>query len=392
MAITLPLIILLYDLTFRGIKARLPSVKHAINTAKDRWRYYLGYAVTGSVYLVLRFYIIIDPADGVKPNFGNLFERLAYLPNHLFSFIKLALAPYNLNVEYVFSYPQNFFEISHLVGFATTLMLAICSFFIYRRFKTIFFGIWWFLITLLPVCNIIEIFNPFAERYLYLPIIGFCLALPMLLYSIFSRATNRAVAANLATLLVVLVITGIYSTITVARNRDWKDGLTLWSKTVKQSPNSGIAHGSLGRAYQEQGLLDKAIAEYRKTVMIMPNNFKAYYNLGVAYDQKGDINKAVENLKRSITINPAFADAHFNLANLYNKRGLTDEAIHHYRKAIDLNPNDIEARNNLGVTLALQGKVKKAIIEWQKVLEIDPANKSAQDNIAQARELLEQSD
>jgi tetratricopeptide (TPR) repeat protein len=388
MAITLPLIIVLYDLTFTGDRGPALSLKSVLGTIWSRWRFYAGYAGIGLFYLVLRFVVFINPAEGGKPDFGSLFERLLYLPSHIFSFIRLTLAPLDLNAAYVFSYPQGFFEFSNLVGWVITLGLAVGSFFLFRRFKVLFFGIWWFLITLIPVYNLIPIFNPLAERYLYIPIIGFCLAAASVLHGACRKALNLPAAAELASLTVVLAIVSVYATATIARNRDWKDGLTLWSKTVKQSPASGIAHGSLGRAYQEQGLLDQAIAEYRQAIKIMPNHFKAYYNLAVVYDQQGDFAKAVESLKRSIAINPGYANAHYNLAIIYHKQGLMADAIGHYKKVIDLMPDDFEARNNLGVALAMQGQLDQAILEWERVLKIDPANKSAQDNLSKARAVL----
>ncbi len=391
MSITLLPIILLYDLTFRPGNGQPLSIKSVLSTAKSRWPIYLGYAVVSLFYLVLRFVIFTHSADGIKPHFGELSERLLYLPNHIFNFVKLAILPSDLKVEYLFSYPRTFFEFSHLMGFAGTLGLAIFSIFLYRRHKEIFFGIWWFIITLFPVYNIIQIFNPFAERYLYIPVIGFCLVVPVILHGIFSRTITRAVAINMATLLLVLAISSAYATITVMRNRDWKDGFTLWSKTVAQTPDSGIAHGSLGRAYQEQGLLTEAVAEYKTAVKLMPQDYKAYYNLGTVYDQKGDFTKAEKYYQKSIAINPGFADAHYNLANLYHKRGLTDDAIRQYRKVIALTPQDIEARNNLGVAFAMQGNLDQALAEWEKVLKIDPANKSARDNVRKARGISEKS-
>ncbi|MCP4626178.1 MAG: tetratricopeptide repeat protein [bacterium] len=392
MAITLPAVILLHDLTFEAVKAQALSVKSVLTTVKNRWSVYLGYAAVGLFYLVLRFFILIKPGDGIKPHFGDLFDRLLFLPNHIFSFIKLAIAPYDLNVEYVFSYPPTLFEFNHIAGFIIPFGLAVFSFFLFRRFKEIFFGIWWFPITLIPVYNLIQIFNPFAERYMYIPVIGFCLVVPIVLYGIFSRAFSRTVTVNMATLFMVLAITVVYSNMTLARNRDWKDGLTLWSKTVQQSPDSGVAHGSLGRAYQKQGLLDEAIAQYRMAVELMPNHFKAYYNLAVVYDQKGDYTQAVDNLMTAISINPNFANAHYNLALLYHKREMMVDAIRHYSKVIELEPEDIEARNNLGVAFAMQGNLDQAIIEWQKVLTIDPANKSALDNVRKAKKIMGKSD
>ena len=389
MAITLPAVILLYDLTFRAFDERTPFIKCALNTVKKGWPLYLGYAAVGGFYLVLRFILITKPGDAVKPNFGALFDRLLYLPNHIFSFVKLAVAPYNLNVEHVFSYPPAFFEFNQLCGFGFTTGLAVFSVILFRRFKEIAFGIWWFGITLGPVYNLIQIFNPIAERYLYIPVIGFCLAAPVVLYGLFSRTFSRPAAVKMAALIVVAVIAGVFANITLARHRDWKDGLTLWSKTVRQSPKSGVAHGSLGRAYQEQGLLDEAAAQYRMAVKLMPNHFKAYYNLATVYEQKGNFSQAVENLKKALSINPGYANAHYNLALLYHKQDMMAEAIQHYHKVIELVPEDVEARNNLGVAFAIQGDLDQAIQEWQKVLAIDPLNKGAQDNLRKAEKMMD---
>jgi len=392
MAITLLPVIVLYDLTFRADKGQPLSVKNVLSTLKDRWHFYLGYAAITSFYLVLRFLLFTHHGDEVKPQIASLLERLIYLPNHLFSFVRLVIAPHDLNVDHMFSYPGSFIEISNLTGFLFIVGLVVFSFFLFKRSKAIFFGIWWFIITLFPVYNIIQIFNPLAERFLYIPAIGFCLVVPVIVCGIARRLTARKVAVNTATLFVVLAIAGVYANTTIARNRDWQDSFTLWSKTVARSPDSGVAHGSLGRAYQEQGRLPEAIAAYEKAVKLMPHHYKAYYNLGVVYDQIGRIDKAVDNYTKSILIHGGFANAHFNLANIYHKRGLTDDAIRHYTQVIALVPDDLEARNNLGVALAMQGKLDQAISEWQKVLQFDPGNQSALDNITKAEAILEKAD
>ena len=245
------------------------------------------------------------------------------------------------------------------------------------------------MIALFPVYNLIQIFNPFAERYLYIPVIGFCLTVTYTLSGLFFRLLRKENRACLAALSATILIAGAYAPATIARNRDWKDGLTLWTKSVKQTPDSGVAHGSLGRAYLEQGMLEKAIAEFKAAVRLMPDHFKAYYNLGVTYDRQNDVEQALSHYKAAIRINPGFADAHFNLANLYQKNGFTTAAIEHYRTVIKLTPEDIEARNNLGVAYAMLGNLDQAIAAWEGVLKIDPANISAKENIRKARMLIQ---
>ena len=390
MAITLPAVIFLYDLAIRDAGGRSLSLNSILRTIKDRIYFYSGYVAVSMFYLYLRFVAFYQPGESIKPFYGSLVERIIFLPAHIYSFIKLAVFPVGLNADYVFSYPDGFFATDNLIGLVVVSGLVAASFVVYKKSKAIFFGIWWFLITLFPVYNLIPLFNPFAERYLYLPLQGFCAAVAVVLNDFLKSRLSRPRAAKMVTPLLVITIVGLYSTMTIARNRDWKDGLTLWSKTVKSSPHSSVAHGSLGHAYQQLGRLDEAIEEYKRAIAIYPDDYKAHYNLGVVYDQQGALDKAVQSYQRAIRINPAYPNAHFNLGIIYQHQGLPDKAIEQFRKVTELDPADFEARNNLGVALAIQGNLGQAIGEWEKVLEIDPRNQSARENMLKARQMMNQ--
>ena len=390
MAITLPAIILLYDVSLKnGADKKSFSLQLILKNIKVRGLFYGGYLAVSLLYLSIRFFVLYHPQESIKPFYGNLFERIIFLPGHIFSFIKLAFFPVNLTADYVFSYPHHFFAISNLIGFLFVVGLAVGSVFIFKYSRGIFFGIWWFFITLFPVYNIIPIYNPFAERFLYIPLIGYCLLVAMAFNTLMNKRLSETVPVKVLSSVAIIALLSFYAMITIARNLDWKDSLTLWSKTVITSPDSSIAHGSLGRAYQDLGRLEEAIREYKKAIEIFPDNYKAYYNLGVLYDGQGALKEAVANYKRTIAINPAFIDAQFNLGNIYHNQGLLEEAIHQYRKVTELDPTDFEARNNLGVAYARQGKLDKAIAQWEKVLEIEPQNKSAVENINKAKEMME---
>ncbi|MDH3827758.1 MAG: tetratricopeptide repeat protein, partial [Desulfobacterales bacterium] len=390
MAITLPAIILLYDVSLKnGVDKKSFSLQLILKNIKVRGLFYGGYLAVSLLYLSIRFFVLYHPQESIKPFYGNLFERIIFLPAHIFSFIKLAFFPVNLTADYVFSYPHHFFAASNLIGFLFVAGLAVGSVFIFKYSRGIFFGIWWFFITLFPVYNIIPIYNPFAERFLYIPLIGYCLLVAMAFNTLMNKRLSETVPVKVLSSVAIIALLSFYAMITIARNLDWKDSLTLWSKTVITSPDSSIAHGSLGRAYQDLGRLEEAIREYKKAIEIFPNNYKAYYNLGVLYDGQGALKEAVANYKRTIAINPAFIDAQFNLGNIYHNQGLLEEAIQQYRKVTELDPADFEARNNLGVAYARRGKFDQAIAQWEKVLEIEPQNKSAGDNIKKAKEMME---
>jgi len=390
MAITLPAIILLYDVSLRNDAEGKPfSLRLILTTIKARGLFYGGYLAVSLLYVFIRFFVLYHPQEAIKPFYGNLFERIIFLPGHIFSFIKLAVLPVPLTADYVFSYPPHFFATSNLSGFFFVTGLAVGSVFIFKYSRGIFFAIWWFFITLFPVFNIIPIYNPLAERFLYIPLIGFCLLVAMAFNTSINQRLSETMPVKVLSSVAVIALLGFYATATISRNRDWKDSLTLWSKTVITSPNSSVAHGSLGRAYQDLEQLAEAIHEYKMAIEIFPGNYKAYYNLGLIYERQGALKKAVANYKRAIAINPAFINAYFNLGNIYHNQGLLEEAIHHYRKLTELDPADYEARNNLGVAYARQGKLDQAIVQWEKVLEMDPQNKSAAENIRKAKEMVD---
>ena len=385
MAITLPAAIFLYDLTIRDAD----TLRSIVGTIKDRLYFYSGYLAVSLLYLYLRFWAFYHPGESIKPFYGSLIERIIYLPAHIFSFIKLAVFPADLSADYVFSYPGGFYESGNLIALIVLTGLVGFSFVIYRKAKAIFFGIWWFIITLFPVYNLIPLYNPLADRYLYIPLLGFCVLAAVVLNDFLKARMSRPWAGKVITPILVIIIVGLYTTATIARNRDWQDGLTLWSKTVKSSPNSSIAHGSLGHAYQELGRLDEAVEEYQRAIAIYPDDYKAHYNLGVVYDQQGLFDKAVPSYQRAIQINPAYPNAHYNLGIIYQKQGMVEKAIGHFKKVAELDPADYEARNNLGVAYAMLGNLDEAIAQWEKVLELDRQNQSARENILKAKKMID---
>jgi tetratricopeptide (TPR) repeat protein len=389
MAITLPIIIVVYDLTLREPASRPFSLKPVVNTLVKRKYFYIGYAAVTLFYLWLRFGVLSNPQEAGKAGWGSLLERIIYLPVLFLDYIKLIILPLNLNADYVFSYPTHFFQASNIVSYLVVTGLIIFSFMIYKRYRVISFGIWWFFITLLPVYNLVEIYNPIAERYLYIPLFGFCLVIPLLMVNVLGRVSFAP--QTVLTVLAVSIIVVFYAVIAIDRNRDWRDSYSLWTRTLETSPDSVKAHGNLARVYLEQGLLEQSRREIKKTIELDPRDYKAHHNLGVLLAKQGLPGDAILAYKKAIEKNPNYADAHFNLGNIYKELDLGQEALQEYKKVIEIDPEDIEARNNLGVVYAIEGKLEAAISAWEKVLEIETDNRQARDNILKAKKLLKDS-
>ena len=246
MAIMYPAIVLLYDLMLRDADGNGWNLKTRLSILKSRVQFYSGLVLVSLVYLILRFGVLYNPGEASKASAGSLVERIIFLPGHILKYIVLTLYPADLNADYIYAYPGSFFDLHNLIGLLVVLALVVSAFLVYRFSREISFSIGWFLITLFPVYNLIEIYHPLAERYLYLPIIGFCLAVPVAINAALKwRFTQHAVITRI-TLLPVVVIVGIYSYATIQRNPIWQSNYSLWSDTVQKSPDSLVARGGAG--------------------------------------------------------------------------------------------------------------------------------------------------
>jgi hypothetical protein len=90
---------------------------------------------------------------------------------------------------------------------------------------------------------------PILEHRLYGASIGFCLMLSVACsrYSAGIAASGQGKKWNLGYGIAVFIVI-LYSLLTVERNRIWQNDVSVWSDTVKKSPNSVTALNNLGSA------------------------------------------------------------------------------------------------------------------------------------------------
>jgi tetratricopeptide (TPR) repeat protein len=285
--------------------------------------------------------------------------------------------PVTLNADYSYNAfptsksifePQTLFSVIALIVILYVILRLLKSHKLYA-----FCGLWFF-ITLLPVCQIIPHHELLAEHYLYLPAFGFCLLLALLFEKLLSFRKYKYIAYSLFTVIIVL-----YSYRVIDRNRDWKDDLTLWSKTTETAPNCLRARYGLGRAHQAREMANLAIVQYKKVFeiapQVTPNNKAilawAHNNLGRIYLEKELLDEAEIEYKEALQIFPKLSRACHDLGTIYHKKGLLEEAIIKYQRALSVDPNFAIAHCNLGNVYYVQGLFDKAISEYKKALDID---------------------
>lgn len=138
---------------------------------------------------------------------------------------------------------------------------------LFRWSKTAFFAAGFAFITFLPTSNLVmPIGAIMAERFLYLPAVGFSICLIVALYSLCGLLGSRTVAP----VLLGLLITAAFGARTWARNRDWRDNVALFSAAVQTSPLSFKTHTGLGQALIiDNADIDSVIRENERSLAIL---------------------------------------------------------------------------------------------------------------------------
>ncbi|MCC6502982.1 MAG: tetratricopeptide repeat protein [Deltaproteobacteria bacterium] len=120
----------------------------------------------------------------------------------------------------------------------------------------------WFWAWLLPVSNIIPLPVYYADRYMYMPAIGFFVLFGLLVSWLGKRAGFKAAASVAAVVIIALGVAAFF------RMDVWKNEVAFWEDTAKKSPGQDKAHLNLGYAYEMEGRFDEAEKEYLAALAI----------------------------------------------------------------------------------------------------------------------------
>ncbi|MGD9643740.1 MAG: kelch repeat-containing protein [Elusimicrobiales bacterium] len=320
-------------------------------------------------------------AGGPVPQLLTMIKGFAY-------YVKFALIPYPLSVEYLF-------PVKRALDAELALYLALFAALGWGAWRArnkapeISFGVFLFFAALAPVSNIIPIRTIINERFLYFSLFGFGLiaaGLARLAAGLRPAAVPRPYAVWLALLPVLLAYAGI----TMRRNLDWFDHDTFVTANLKTCPQSATLHYGMGRAYAAKGEFDKAAAEFELALKIDPEYEKATADLGRLAARGGDYDAAIARYRESVQKKVDFFEGLHNLGLAYFNKGDFKNAVLALEKAAAARPGDLEARNNLAAAYAYSGRLDKAIELSAAILKAAPGMVKTRKNLALFRAAADQ--
>lgn len=253
-------------------------------------------------------------------------------------------------------------------------------------------GWFWYLGTLLPTIGLIEIgFEVEADRFLYLPQIGLCIAVAWAAAAFLGQRkdckddkTGSLLSLSSLSWATALLVVAALAAAACRQTGYWRDSENLWTHTLACTNKNCVAEYNLGTWLVDQDRSDEAIGHLEKAVAIKPDFAAAHDELGSALLVRAQVEKAIEHFRRAVAIEPGFAEAQGNLGGALVRIGQLDEAIEHFRKGLANKRNPAGAQCNLASALMARGRFDEAIGHFRAALSLDPAYADALHGLAMA--------
>jgi tetratricopeptide (TPR) repeat protein len=286
-------VIAIYDLTFgrdASWKARMPS--------------YAAVALPIAAYLYVRAAVLSGMPSVTFPFGDNPLIGAGFWTARLTAvkvigrYLILLVWPAQLSWDYSFNEIPLYGTATGWEDAKAILSLLVClgaaaaAIVCWRRSKPVFFAIAFFFATISPTSNlVIQIGSIMAERFLYLPSIGFAILAVYGLHRLaaWKPETRKMLPAALGVVVLALAAR------TYARNGDWVDQGRFWRSAVDAAPGSYKTNQAAANnaVYLTQQDWDRAVAETDRALAILDrlsdvqNVAMAYQHAGVFYRNMG---------------------------------------------------------------------------------------------------------
>jgi Tfp pilus assembly protein PilF len=296
----------------------------------------------------------------------TLVQRLLTQPRVLFFYFSLLFYPLpgRLSIAHSFNVSTSFFDpVSTLFAILSVAGAVILAVLFSRKYRVLSFCFLFFLVnhllesSVLPLELVFEHRNYTPSMMVFLPVaIGICL--------LFRRYANARTMKFILALFIVLLLVGLGHA-TYLRNFDWKSETTLWADASMKAPDQFRPHHNLGVAYQKQGRLREAIAEFEKALESKGINRKTekvvtYYQLGRAFGQLGDLQMSRTLYEKALQMDPGLPQALADLAVLYAAEGNAGTASVFLERALKADPENPYVNFNMGLYHMKRGEFAPA--------------------------------
>jgi hypothetical protein len=263
-----------------------------------------GFGATAA-FMIARFTLV--PAQSaifpVKASYlGGSFSQMLTIQPRIWTFQLLELIwPKLLCAD------QTGYSIRHItLSAALVALAAVIVIVLLLCRKNIGFGMgaMFYCLAILPTLNLVPIYRPMADRYLYFPMFGVCLALGATICRLKTPTKRWLGALWVVAAAAICIFLGFF---TIQRLSVWNNGLSLWEDTVKKNPFSYTGYNNLGFALFDAGEFEKAVSAFTRASQIEPDEADPIAGLAITYDAMGLSASAEAAFRKAVSLDKRYA-------------------------------------------------------------------------------------
>lgn len=345
-------------------------------SVKSIWR---NTAIAGVALVVLSgvyYTVVISSLPGFARPYEYVETPIPYLNNvsdkfgiaflSLWWYIKLLFIPYPLSYYYGISYvpilpATSLLPIVSLLIHAGIFMAAL---FYWTRQRIVSMLLLFYLVQIAMYSNLVlPLAGVVAERALFFSSVSFTFLLAYVIMHLlkYKKSTSYEwlirLQLSLTASIALAVVLICYSTLTIVRNFDWKDTITLYKADIGHLQNSAKANFMIAKEVRRLYRNDKALTKesldlqsaeaakyYRQAISAYPQYAQAMEALGTIYlTERSNMSEAIPLFEQAYGLDSTLWRSAFNLGRYYQMQKQPETALLWYNRALIAKPGYLRA-------------------------------------------------
>jgi protein O-mannosyl-transferase len=326
--------------------------------------------LTAPFLLVAGFYaahrqIVLGQAAQCAPISGSYGQTLLDTLPALAIYFRLLWGVPPFSIDYTDMHGHlRFVSLSVMTGLVLLLLWMAATWTAWRdaRFRLAAVGLLWLGFFLLPVSNLLPMMQYLAERFLYLPLAGWLLALG----AVCAWAPRRLLSLGLATALLAF-----WMPMALARQGIWHDEVTLFVRSSLDKPaNTRLRENALASIFR--------LPQMHSAFGMDDTTRRMEVAASISHSEAQDI---VPTLLQARQLLPGEHRLTAALGIAYAMDGQISNAVPFLELAARQGSNDAQCWIDLGSAYALEHEAAKARQAWETALRLEPTNRLAQEHL-----------
>ncbi|TAL16168.1 hypothetical protein EPN96_09960 [bacterium] len=324
-----------------------------LTRSSSRKSYILPYIAIAIGFWLARSAVVVKESF-----FGSTWDlRFATAPTMVVNYIINTVFPFNLKTFYNLPIKYTFSDPAVIASWLVILIIAAAMILSFNKHRIATFGIIWYFLFMLPTSGFYMLFagTLIADRYLYIPLMGFSFCIGYMLLKLNSLINGRLSRIQIASAITAVAIA--FSLYNYERSAIWKNNISFWGKAVTEvTPDQKFTIRNYGLALMEN------------------NRYQEAYDVFTFLKAKDPLNPYMDYF---------IAKSLIGMSNY-------DEAMVHSKNAVHQFPDNPRFIALLGKISMLTGQYKDSMDLCSFALRMDPWQKDARETLSKLNNMQTQ--